>query len=45
MFATGAVLLQEDSNGEEHPTGFLSNSLNPAERNYQVYDRELLAIM
>jgi hypothetical protein len=45
LFATGAVLLQEDSNREEHPTGFLSNSLNPAKRNYQVYDRELLVIM
>ena len=45
LFATGAVLLQEDSNGEEHPAGYLSNSLNPAERNYQVYDRELYAII
>jgi hypothetical protein len=45
LFATGAVLLQEDSNGEEHPAGYLSLSLNPAERNYQVYDREFLAII
>jgi hypothetical protein len=45
LFATGAVLLQEDANGDEHPTGYLSNSLNPAERNYQVYDRELMAII
>src|SRR5258705_449163 len=45
LFATGAVLLQEDSNGEEHPAGYISHTLNPAERNYQVYDRELLAIM
>jgi hypothetical protein len=45
MFTTGAVLLQTDSNGEEHPTGYLSSSLNSAERNYQVYDQELLAII
>lgn len=45
LFATGAVLLQEDSNREEHPTGFISSSLNPAEQNYQVYERELLAII
>jgi len=45
LFATGAVLLQEDSNGDEHPTGYLSHSLDPAERNYQVDDRELFAII
>ena len=45
LFASGAVLLQEDSNGEEHPLGFLSTSFNTTERNYQVYDRELFAII
>ena len=45
MFASGAVLLQEDSNGEEHPLGFLSTSFNTTERNYQVYDRELFLII
>ena len=45
LFATGAVLLQHDSNADEHPVGYISNSLNNAERNYQVYDRELLAIL
>lgn len=34
LFATGAVLLQEDSNGDEHPSGYISHSLDPAERNY-----------
>jgi transposase InsO family protein len=28
-----------------HPIAFLSKSLNPTERNYEIYDRELLAIM
>ena len=45
LFATGGVLLQKDPNGEMHPCGFISQSLNPAERNYQIYDRELLAII
>src|SRR5260370_23444708 len=45
LFATGAVLLQVDTNGEEHPCGYLSKSLNSAEWNYQVYDRELYTII
>src|SRR5260370_9750596 len=45
LFAAGAVLLQADTNEEEHPCGYLSKSLNPAERNYQVYDRELYTII
>lgn len=45
LFATGGVLLQADPNGEMHPCGFISQSLNPAEQNYQIYDCELLAII
>ena len=45
LFAVGAVLLQEDSNGDEHPAEYISSSLNPAERNYQTYDQEFLAIL
>ena len=45
LFATGAVLLQTDDNGSYHPCGYLSQSLNAAERNYQIYDRELLAVI
>lgn len=44
-YASGAVLTQMDSNGERHPVAFLSKSFNQAERNYQVYDRELLGIV
>jgi hypothetical protein len=36
LIATGAVLLQTDDNGQYHPCGYLSQSLNPAERNYQI---------
>jgi hypothetical protein len=45
LVATGAVMLQTDENGAYHPCGYLSQSFNPAERNYQIYYRELLAII
>ena len=44
-YATGAVLTQLDSNGNRHPISFISKTLSPAERNYEIYDRELLAII
>ena len=44
-YASGGVLLQADSNGEWHPCSYLSQSFRAAERNYDIYDRELLAII
>ena len=44
-YATGAVLTQLDSDGNRHPISFISKTLSPAERNYEIYDRELLAII
>jgi RNase H-like domain found in reverse transcriptase len=41
---TGAVLSQEQE-GKWHPIAFLSKTLNDAERNYEIYDKELLAII
>uniref|UniRef100_A0A0W0F8R8 Reverse transcriptase domain-containing protein n=1 Tax=Moniliophthora roreri TaxID=221103 RepID=A0A0W0F8R8_MONRR len=43
-WATGAVLRQKGTDGEWHPCGYLSKSLSPMERNYEIYDRKLLAI-
>ena len=43
--ATGAVLTQLDSNGDQHPCAFLSKTLSPTERNYEIYDRGLLGIV
>lgn len=43
--AYGAVLMQEDDNGDLHPCGFISKAFNQAERNYQIYDRELMAVI
>jgi hypothetical protein len=44
-YATGAVLTQLDANGDRHPVSFISKTLSPPERNYEIYDRELLAII
>ncbi|ESK82263.1 reverse transcriptase-rnase h-integrase [Moniliophthora roreri MCA 2997] len=44
-WATEAVLCQHGIDGEWHPCGYLSKSLLPTERNYEIYDWELLAIM
>ena len=43
--ATGAVLTQMDRNGDRHPCAFISKTFSPAEQNYEIYDRELLAIV
>ena len=44
-YASGAVLTQLDSNGSRHPCAYISKTFSPTERNYEIYDRELLAII
>ena len=45
-FATGAVLSQQCmEDGKWHPIAFLSKSLSPVERNYEIHDKEMLAII
>ena len=44
-YASGAVLTQLDANGEQHPCAFISKTFSPMERNYEIYNRELLAII
>lgn len=44
-FATGGELSQVAEDGKRHPIAFISKSLAPAERNYDIYDKELLAII
>ena len=44
-FAVGAVLLQKKEDGKQHPISYYSSTLNEAERNYDIYDLELLAIV
>ena len=45
LFASGAVLRQQDSNGDWHPCAYISKSFNDMERNYNIWDRELLAVI
>ena len=40
----GAVLLQEQPDGTLKPCSYYAKTLNKAQRNYPVYDQELLAI-
>src|SRR5882757_3242823 len=44
-YAVGAVLLQRKEDKKLHPVGHFSKTLNAAERNYDIYDLELLAIV
>ena len=45
-FATGAVLSQQCTEDRKwHPVVFLSKSLSPVERNYEIHDKEMLAIV
>jgi len=43
-FALGCVLSQYQGS-RLHPVAFHSRKLNSAERNYEIHDKELLAIM
>ena len=42
---TGGVLLQPDDTGNWKPVAFFSRKMSPAESNYEIYDKELLAIV
>ena len=44
-YAMGGVLLMECEDGLWRPVAFLSKSLNEAERNYKIHDKEMLAII
>ena len=44
-YATGSILEQEDALGRSHPVAYFSKSLQPAERNYEIHNKELLAIV
>jgi len=44
-FAIGVVLSQRDKKGRLHPVAFHSRKFQPAEINYEIHDKELLAIV
>ena len=44
-YATGGILSMECEDGLWRPVAFLSKSLNEIERNYEIHDKEMLAIV
>ena len=44
-YATGGVLSMECKDGKWRPVAFLSKSLNETERNYEIHDKEILAVI
>ena len=44
-YALGACLNQKDDQGRLHPVAFLSRKFTPVELNYQIHDKELIAII
>ena len=41
----GAILLQDDDEGQAHPIAFISRTLTKAERNYYVSELEALTVV
>lgn len=44
-YVTAGVLSQYDATGTLYPVAFFSKRMSPAECNYEIYDKELLAII
>jgi RNase H-like domain found in reverse transcriptase len=44
-FTVGAILFQQDDKGHKRDVGYYSKALNSAERNYDIWDREFLAVI
>jgi len=44
-YATGSVLSQQQPDGTWRPIAFASWTMTPAQRNYQIYDKEFLAVI
>ena len=44
-YAIGAILLQENNNGQEHPISYISRSLTETEQKYCITEKEALALV
>ena len=44
-YAVGAALFQKDKQGKWRAVGYASKTLNSAERNYDIWDREFLGLI
>jgi RNase H-like domain found in reverse transcriptase len=45
QYASGVILHQPDNNQKLRPVGYYSQTFNQAERNYNIHDQELLAMV
>ena len=45
LLAAGAVLMQADENSDLHPCTYFSRTFSSAQCNYDIYNRELLAVI
>ena len=44
-YAVGGILSMEGEEGLQKPVAFLFKSLNEIEKNYQIYNKEILVII
>ena len=44
-YAIGAILQQGGEKGKLHPVAFLSRTLDTMQRNWDIYDKELFAVV
>lgn len=44
-YATGGVLSQKQDDDKWHPVAYRSHGMDPAQCNYEIYDKEMLAII
>lgn len=44
-YVSAGILFQNDNNGILHPVAYFSKKHSPAECNYEIYDKELMAIV
>jgi hypothetical protein len=45
VYAVGAILFQKDDQGHKRDVSYYSMALNPAKCNYDIWDREFLAVL
>ncbi|KAF9802722.1 hypothetical protein IEO21_09836 [Rhodonia placenta] len=44
-YTTGGVLMQKQDDSKWHPVAFRSHAMDSAQRNYEIYNKEMLAII
>ena len=44
-YTMGGILSMEYENGKWRPVAYLSKSLNKMKRNYEIYNKEMLAVI